>query len=131
MDYNLQYIGYTEVAEGYSDTNALSRRFRRFKVNCIKIFFLMYDGTVVPRGSSKHTILPSSAREAELIPLDTPCSKSKPFRFFRNVISKERLVLLPVTAISDHTDSRAVMDYVETIDHLKKTLTDACKSYSN
>jgi hypothetical protein len=116
MSYELHYIGYPKVLEGYSDSNWI---FDADKIKSTNGYVFILGGAAVSWRSCKHTILTRSTMEVELVAFDTTTVEVE---WLRELLLDLPVGEKPIPAILMYCDNETVITKVtRTKDNLKSS----------
>jgi hypothetical protein len=114
--YGLQYTGYPDVLEGYSDTNWISNV---DEIKATSGYIFPIGGAAVSWMSRKQTILTKSTMEAKLVALEMATSEVE---WLRELLMDLPVVSKPVPTILLHCDNESVITIVGSAkENLKST----------
>jgi hypothetical protein len=116
MSYDIHYIGYPSVLEGYCDANWISDADKIYAT--IRYVFSL-GGGIVSWKSCKLTVLTRSTMEAEIIALDTVAVEAE---WLRELLMDLPVVEKPIPAISMNCDNQtAIIKVNSSRDNMKST----------
>ena len=123
MSFDIHYIGYPRVLEGYCDANWISDA---DEIYATSGYVFSFGGGIVSWKSCKQTVLTRSTIEVELTALDTASAKAK---WLRELLMDLPVVEKPILAISMNYDNQTVIikvnssrDNIKSTRHVKRRL---------